>query len=559
MEFMRVTDFDELFRSRGLTPLPDDELKEAMSGILAHIQESDLADYLVDVKHFNSRPVHVTESLPGEYLINMGVERVVHWWHVRRDFAVIPKFMTAAQESGLTYEESVSLLRAVAHTNRYDFGDVHGIIEATADVMEIATNRGTPFKETLSAFKAFLVEARKDGEVDRAFGIMRLGVVAGMTVEQSLDIVQSIYDGYGIAGYVFRDLYDELDALGANNAGGDLVYKAVKAVHSSGLGFTDMTSLIYAAATQTAASQEEVFGKLIGALAEPETEATQIAGAKAMLPARSADPFKDAAKAMLPKSVSGAETVKGAEEYFPEIGLQKLAHGLLPYRMQRSLEDGLADLHGLMKSSGVEGSWVFDPDSETWFSLGGRTKLSVGRARHEFIPYDVSALSERPIHVHVHPKDNEVFIAPSRDSLAFPQMQKKLVSFLTAMPSGSDFGMITELARTSSRPVEMTGLIVTSLGVTEFRAPAEAEAMEEFVESFKFAKGEAMSEFDAAGYLARHGIAEPDFMFVEKMLPAVRERLPEGFEIAISRYEDFEFGNSFARSSRAVTPTARLV
>jgi hypothetical protein len=520
-----------------------------MSSVLPHISESDLADYIVDVRRLNSRPVHLSESRPGEYLIDTSKERVVHWWRLRRDLAVIPRFLTAANDAGLSYEEGVALLRAVADTNKYDFGNVNGIIEATAEIMEVTLRRGKPFKEALSAFRAFLVEARKDGEVDRAFGIVRLGVVAGMSIEQSLDIVQTIYDGPGIAGYVFMALYDELDALGANVAGGDLVYEAVKSAYANGISFSDLTSLVYAAVTQTTGSQAEIFQKLIGALTAPEAPSKMIAGQKPDICAVSVDPFQAAEKALLPQSNGGAVTTKASSEYFPEIGIEKLTHGVLPYRMTRSLADGLADLRGLMKSSGVEGVWVFDLDSETWFSLGGRTTLQTGRLRHEFAPYDVSALSDRPILVHIHPQNNEVFIAPNRDSLAFPQLQTKLVSFLTAMPSGSDFGMITQLARKSTRPVEITGLIVTSMGITEFHAPADVEDMEALVSSFKFAKGEVMTDFDAKGYLDEHGIAEPDFMFVERLLPAVQEKLPSGFGIAISTHEDFDPDMSFGNSN----------
>lgn len=548
-----MTDFDEMFRSRGLAPLPDAELKEIMSNLLPHIRETDLADYIVDVRRLNTHPVHLSDSRPGEYLIDMSAGQVVYWWHLRRDFAVIPRFLMAAREGGLSYRESVDLLRAVADTNRYDFGDVDGIIEATAEVMEIALRRGNPFNESLPAFKAFLVEARKDGEVDRAFGIVRLGVIAGMTVEQSLDIVQSIYDGHGIAGYVFMALYDELDALGANAAGGDLVYQAVKAVHSNGLDFSDLTSLLYAAATQTTESQTEIFRKFVDALSATETPARLSNGHEPEELDVVTDPYEKAAKALLPRSGDIVAVTKDPGNYFPQIDHETLVHGVLPYRMNRSLADGLADLRELMETSGVEGMWVFDPDSETWYSLGGRTKLSAGRVRHEFIPYDVSALSDRPILIHIHPKDNEVFIAPSRDSLAFPQMQKKLVSFLTAMPSGSDFGMISEIARGSTLPVEMTGLIVTSLGITEFRTPSQVDDIEAFVGSFKYTKGEVLAEFDAERYLTEYGIGEPDFTFVERLLPAVCQKLPSEFEVHISTHEDFELGLAYPQDLPMVT------
>lgn len=89
------------------------------------------------------------------------------------------------------------------------------------------------------------------------------------------------------------------------------------------------------------------------------------------------------------------------------------------------------------------------------------------------------------------------------------QLQKKLVSFLTALPSGADFLELAILNRISTRPVEITGLIVTSQGITECSAPADAENVEAFAGSFKFDKGEAMSNFDAAGYSLNMASANP--------------------------------------------------
>lgn len=544
-------DFNELFRSNDLSPFPDAELRELLHGVAHYLSKDDLAAYIVAVTRFDDRPVHVTESLPGEYLVDMESSRIVHWWHLRRDLEVIPRFMSAAKRCGLHYAESVDLLRAVVDTNRYDFGGVDGLIEVITDILEMAHKRGADFGPSLEGFKGFLVEARRDGEVDRAFGIARLGMVAGMSVEQSIDVVQSIYDGPGIAGYVFRDLYDELDALGANGVGGDLIYKALKAVHANGIGFPNLTALVHAAATQTAFSHAEIFEKLVTGLPLEDSSSKRISD-------RAADPFARVADALLPPARGAATVAKGVHDYFPEIGLEKLVHGVLPYRLARSLRDGLSDLRELMKTSHVEGAWVFDPASETWFSLGGRTSLHVGRARHEFVPYDVSALSSSPVFVHIHPQNNEVFISPNRDTLAFPQLQKKLVSFLTAMPSGSDFLLLSELAGGSAQLTGITGLIVTSQGITEFRTPHDAENMEVFAETFKFAKGEVMSEFDAAGYLGKHGIHEPDFAFVERLLPAVREKLPSGFEISISTFEDFDFDSRFENCGERILPAPSM-
>jgi hypothetical protein len=542
-----MIDFDEIFQANGLEPLPDPELRDLLSVLSQHLAADDLAAYIVSVMRFDERPMHVTDSHPGEYLLNLDVSRAVYWWHLRKDCAVIPRFMVAATTAGLSYAERVELLRAVVDTNRYDFGGVDGLIGDTADIIEMANKRGISFQSSLADFKRFLVEAKADGEVSRAFGIARLCMVAGMSVEQSLDIVQSIYAGRGIAGYVFMGLWDELETLGHNGVGGDLIYEALKAAHANDIGFQNLTTVLHVGTTQTSLSRREVFEKVVEVLTESRSAIGDHSGSREIV-ATVADPLDWLANALMP-AVSGADyVVKEPDKYFPEIGVEKLVHGVLPYRLERSLRDGLADLRELMNTSHAEGAFVFDPASDTWFSLGGRTSLQSGRARHEFYPYDVSALSQTPVFVHTHPRNNEIFISPARDTLAFPQLQKKLVSFLTAMPSGADFGLLGELHRTSSKPVAINGLILTSQGITEFNAPSDAEDIEAFAGSFKFDKGEAIIDFDAAGYLAKHGIDEADFAFIERLMPAVTRKLPPGFEIALSTFEDFDFDRSYTSS-----------
>lgn len=558
-----MIDFDKMFEANGLSPLPDAELKQLLDGLAQHLTEEDIAAYIVAVKRFDERPVHITESFPGEYLVNMNSSRLVHWWHLRKDCAVIPRFMTAASVGWLSYAESVELLRAVADTNRYDFGGVDGLIGHTADIIEICNKRGVAFQPSLAVFNRFLVEAKKDGEVDRAFGIARLGMVAGMSVEQCLDIVQSIYDGPGIAGYVFRDLYDELDTLGVHGAGGDSFYKALKAAHSNGISFSTFSAIVHSAATHTAYSHREIFEKIDGVLrlaandgaVDAERTALTRRGSNAIV--KASNPLDRLVDLLMPSANGGPVVTKDVGDYFPELGLDRLVHGVLPYRVNRSLRDGLSDLRRLMETAFAEGAWVFAPETETWYSLGGRTEVHPGRVRHEFFPYDISALSLNPVFVHIHPKDSEVFISPNRDSLAFPQLQKKLVGFLTALPSGADFLELVTLNRLSTRPVEITGLIVTSQGITEFSAPAEAENVDAFAGSFKFDKGEAMSNFDAAGYIAEHGISEPDLAFIARLMPAVRHKLPPGFEITLSAFEDFDFDKAYASSS--LRPHAALL
>lgn len=54
-----------------------------------------------------------------------------------------------------------------------------------------------------------------------------------------------------------------------------------------------------------------------------------------------------------------------------------LENAVLPYRTERGFNDGLRDLEKLAEAKGYkwedvsEGHWVFDPEAQTWYSLGG--------------------------------------------------------------------------------------------------------------------------------------------------------------------------------------------
>jgi hypothetical protein len=74
----------------------------------------------------------------------------------------------------------------------------------------------------------------------------------------------------------------------------------------------------------------------------------------------------------------------------------------LPYRVKRSFAEGLQDLTKIATATrndpikSGEGMWVFDQESETWYSLSGKTQILEGRVRTYTLPYDVSLLSKTP-------------------------------------------------------------------------------------------------------------------------------------------------------------------
>jgi hypothetical protein len=517
-----MTKFSELFEGHGLSPLPDAELEAALLEVSQHMAKEDVAAYIVKVKRFDTRPMHVTESLPGQEQIDINNSRLVYWWYLRQDMEIIPAFFSAFKAMKMSYKHSVDLLFNLADSNRYDFGGVYSLIKNVTLIAELLAVRGSGAKFPLRDFKTLLKIARDDGDVARAIAIMRLGVAAGLDMTQSMGIVRLIYKEGGIAGYVFKSLYDELELLGPNAIDAQLLYRSLQAAIKGDLGFTNFTHLLYAAATRTSLSHADIFSKLTKALEDRQQRKLASAGSD----------YQAASKVLFPSMKSDKATLKVREEYFPEIGDTALRPGILPYRMPRSLEDGLQDLKAMVHLTLTEGAWIYDPDQSIWYSLGGRTELGNQTVRHDAMPYDVALLSRNPVFVHMHPKEAEIFITPDRNTLAFPQLQKKMTAFLTCMPSGADFQVLFDLMKAASGPVSVTGLIVTSHGVTEFTCPCDERSVFDIAKSFQAWKNAVfMEKFDTLDYMKRFGIKEPDAIFINKVLSVLIDELPEGYDI----------------------------
>ena len=541
-----MVNINQLFAENGFTPEPDAELTTLLGQGLEHMGQDGLITYIHKVKRFDTQPVHVTQSYPGEFLIDMGNSQPVYWFYLRKDLEILPNYFALADSLGLDQEKGANLLFSLVDSYKYDFYGVTDLIKTLTQIMEICAGRNLDFRASVPEFQTFLETAREDGEVGGALGIVQLGIAAGMKLEQSMEIVTDIYERSGLASYVFMALYDELAALRANDVDGNLIFHSLKAVigdddlYYKQDNFSAFTQLLYIAATHTGYSQTAILEKITGRRATGEAN-------RVFLPANTndgeaSDVLERVSNELMPVSASGeaelATIVKQPDEYFPDIETPQLVHGILPYRTQRSLWDGLNDLHELMETEIQEGAWVFDPVSETWYSLGGRTHFQAGRVRQEFFPYDVSALSSSPVFLHIHPAQCETFISPSRDSLSYPQLQKKITKFLATMPSSADYRTMSDLMKKNSQSVPLSGLIVTSTGLTEMRVPNDPECVANFSESFTDLKDEALLEFDAAGYLVQHGIEEPNIDFIQRLLAILNRKLPDDFQISIHSYDE---------------------
>ncbi len=327
-------------------------------------------------------------------------------------------------------------------------------------------------------------------------------------------------------------LYDELASLKTHNFDPTQLYEAIQLTTKTRGNYSDLVHAFYGLhAKQPSAAErflQEILkqGKILDSLKKGHN--------KGLLEVAIA-PF--VAENKLDAAVTANES---PEIYFPEINTKHVIHGIMPYRVKQSLMNGISDLKKAGKHDCTEGQFVFSPETETWYSLGGRTSVAIGRVRHEAYCYDISQLSVAPVIIHAHPEKSEIFVTPDRDSLSHSCLQKKLTKFFSAVPSGADFMFLAECAELASSPFPLHGMIVTSSGITVYKAPNDTKKVKEFAQSFQSLKDNVLLNFDVSGYLAAGSFAESDEQFARNMVERVNKTLPKGFSIKTLPYDGVE-------------------
>jgi hypothetical protein len=509
-----MTRIEQFFEDNSLSPMPDNELMLLFSDVDAFMTSQQIATYVEHCKRFDTRPVHVTEEDQSE--------KVVYWYCLRDDLRALPTFFLAGKKVGLT-EDQCNIL-AVNLLDAYKYDSRHGDCTVTLadDILSHLIENGQAFD--LPLFQAFLLIAREDGEITRALRIVKLCMNAGLSLEQSTDIVKRIYEAPGIVGYALRDFYDEIDALRANDLEPSLLYESLKTMIELDITPSWFTEFLEIATARSPLSQTEILKHFLDVAVTPRPPKTD----------------EDVLSAIFKSLITeGNDTRKPVTDYFPKISGDKLILGRLPYRMSKSLEDGLSDLKTVMEEAYTQGAWVFDPESETWYSMGGRNRSSLNGVRHEFQAYDISSLSKTPILVKTNPKRCEIMIAPNRRELEFPQLEARLTAFLTAMPSGADLGMISALRKKAAKQVPITGLIVSSQGVTHFSVPDETAAVDEIAPKLRFLKGQVITELDHLAVIKEFGTNGKSPEFVRFMKGKLISLLPPGFVITAHTFKGY--------------------
>lgn len=546
MNNLAIPGFDHWFQTNGWSPLPDDELSDLLFKALDVTNLPTLTAYIQKVAKTDAQPVYHVQSLPGQQAIDNDSRQAVYWHHLRRDLAVFPGYFAATQKAGLTERQGADILLALAsHASEFAMMGLTPKIENIRDILD--QTAPTDPKTTHRGLLALLKKAKEDGSAGRATAIVKMGLAASMSFEQSLDIVNTIYERSSLPEYVFMRLYDELHAMASNTAGGDALHAGLKAILGDNpyreANFAGFTHLTYTAVAHTPHALSTVFQKI----AQPSRK--RLGAEVTDKPKKS--PLARASTAFLPKRKTH-DYKKPPEDYFPVLSKPALTHGVFPYRMSRSFADGLSDLQRLMKTDNAEGCFVFDPVRQIWYSLGGRTELGYSRVRHEHYPYDLSLLSETPFFLHVHPQETECFITPNRDSLVYPQLQDKLTKLMAALPSTADWNGVASLMDGTSKPIHLKSLIVTSTGITEMIFPQNASLVKDFAETYGVLRDQVLLNFDAGRYLRMHGVNDDFSGFVQTMLLLINRKFPDQF--AIDQYPHDYYRKDFGMFNEPEIP-----
>lgn len=523
----------------------DDALAELMKGALDFMTPRQLGDYIDAVDRFNRGKNFVnTATHPGEFLINLGAGERIHWANLRNDLEVLPRYFTAMSLAGVDRDSAFSLVMQCHTSQKYDFGSTSQTVRYLADIATTCREKKIDLQSGLPRLHDLVDLSHKEGEQLRIFGIFQLALKAGFSIDQAATTIEDIHVHSWNAGYGMIGLYDELDAMKTHSLEPTLLFNALSFVTKSRGSYTHLAEGLATAATMFGPDSTR---KFITNVIEAGQHLVTLNDGDANLPTvlqdeQGDDPVNSALRA-LEQSVNatgGKEQTIAPDDYFPDIGATRLVHGALPYRIKRSLQAGIEDLRELGACESVEGAFIFDRPTETWFSLGGKScPKEDGRGyTHMFRAYDISQISTDPLFVHIHPQGTEIYVCPPREALSHTCMQRKLTRFFAAVPSAADFNLLATLCETLPHLSAMRGLIVTSSGLTTFVAPNDATAVKAFAGEFLSLKDQVLLGYDLETYLRGTRSGESEECFARNMVSLVNSKLPRGFQIQTRAFEE---------------------
>jgi len=523
----RPTNPDEfgqtMFAGSRIEPAPDSELADLIAEASTKFEDTELSAFLQAQDRFDG-PVTMMET----------GEKIEHY-KLRRCLKELPEYISNAETAGLTYEQAVEILLHTLNTDRFKFSNVDQYILLLARAFETAKKTGINLSEHVDAFKDIITFGGKScgPEMGPSLYMIPIALRLGLSPEQAYKIFKKIDEvGSPATGYVTPHFNDALKSMLPAKVDPKLVEEAFELIGDNNGYYAGLYDFFKTIMT---------FGGPSQGMSPNELLALFVTRVKTGKNVPLLEGGEDGEQKREVVDVS-------KEKYFVENENDVLEHVALPYRMTKPLNDGVRDIERLAVANSRrweevgEGMWAFDPDTQTWYSFGGQLEtpsmeeVLAGRAervRHNFLPYDLSKLSENPYLFHVHPQAYDVHVAPPRESMAYPELRDNITKFLTATPSGADYGAVGELLKDSETQVPTRSFISHALGVTEFTYPNDIAKLEEMKSQSRNIRDQVMLEFDIESYVAMSGRPVDRVHLVQSMIHELNKRLPEGFSLRL--------------------------
>lgn len=526
----------KIFKTNKLAPAPDSELANLIADTSEYFEDVELSRFLKAQKKFDGP---VTIMKPGGGWDDG--EKVEHY-KLRKCLKELPAYMQAAEAVGLTYEQAVEILVSTLDSNPYDFSQVNIDIMLLARAFSTAKQFEIKLGQHLDLFKDLIKFGAKEGIIESTFYSFSIALRLGLSAEQACRIIKKTDDvGSPATGYVIPRFNDALKSMLPAKVNPELVVEVFDLIgdnngYYSGL-YDYFKTLMTFGGPSHGISPNELLALFLTRAKSGKTE---------LLLLETGDEKKQSEPSVdVPK-----------ERYFVENENDVLEHAALPYRKVKPLNEGIRDLEKLAVANSHcweevgEGMWTFDPASKTWYSFGGQLEMPsmdavlsgrADRVRHNFLPYDLSKLSENPYLFHIHPEEYDIFVSPPREGMAYPELRDDITKFLTATPSGADYGAVGELLKGGAKQVPTRSFISHALGITEFIYPNDPAKLEDMKARSRDIRDQVLLEFDVKRYIEENDSPVNRFHLVEKMIEMLNEKLPKGFSLRLyAKGADFE-------------------
>lgn len=452
---------------------------------------------------------------------------------LKRVLEKVPGYLEGARSVGLSEAQVNELMLHILDSNLFNFanGANEDAFWAYGEAFRAKAEKGESIQpDEYQAIKDLIGLSGEYGVMDNAAYAHLYTTRVGLSVKQAVQVISKLPNADGhLSGYTFGPFNQALKSLIPAEVDANTVVQVFEAIGGERPYFRQE---LYAAFEQIV-----VFGcPLERRTPQQLLDSIKyqldlgVSGEEALLAVANRDVDKT-----LTTSSSKVEVVDTAQEvanyFIPKEGeLEVLG---LPYQTKRSLEDGVEDLRKIAKANLGEnieigeGMWVFDGESETWYSLGGKLEVTHGHVRNNFILFDVSRLSERPLLFHVHPNAYGVMIAPMRGSGPQPEeFDDDVTDFLMATPSRADYDTAGHFVERAIAQHQSRAFIVHKHGITEYSYPHNVGQLAAMAKDARSLRDETIITYDWTRARWQNPRRE---QIVEELISDLAARFPKDF------------------------------